>query len=64
MIERHYHAGTHALLKSYDFNFSFCIPNSTNEWEAIYDLPSSDIHTTSSREAAVAAHRSTPGSDE
>jgi len=39
MIERHYHNGTHALLKSYDFNFSFCIPNSTNEWEAIYDMP-------------------------
>lgn len=39
MIERHYHNATHALMKSYDFNFSFCIPNSTNEWEAIYDLP-------------------------
>jgi hypothetical protein len=39
MIERHYHNGTGALLKSYDFNFSFCIPNSTNEWEAIYDMP-------------------------
>ena len=33
MIERHYHNGTGALMKSYDFNFSFCIPNSTNEWE-------------------------------
>lgn len=40
MIERHYHNSTHVLMKSYDFNFSFCIPNSTNEWEAIYDLPS------------------------
>lgn len=39
MIERHYHNGTGALMKSYDFNFSFCIPNSTNEWEAIYDMP-------------------------
>lgn len=38
MIERHYHNGTGALMKSYDFNFSFCIPNSTNEWEAIYDV--------------------------
>ena len=41
MIERHYHNQTHALMKSYDFNFSFCIPNSTNEWEAIYSLPES-----------------------
>jgi hypothetical protein len=39
MIERHYHNGTGELMKSYDFNFSFCIPNSTNEWEAIYDMP-------------------------
>lgn len=39
MVERHYHNGTGALMKSYDFNFSFCIPNSTNEWEAIYDMP-------------------------
>lgn len=37
MIERHYYAGK--LVKSYDFNFAFCIPNSTNEWEAIYDMP-------------------------
>lgn len=37
MIERHYF--DNKLEKSYDFNFQFCIPNSTNEWEAIYDLP-------------------------
>jgi len=37
MIERHYFKNR--LLKSYDFNFDFCIPNSTNEWEAIYDMP-------------------------
>jgi len=37
MIERHYHNGK--LVKSYDFNFQFCIPNSTNEWETIYDMP-------------------------
>lgn len=42
MIERHYHNSTHALMKSYDFNFSFCIPNSTNEWEAIYSVGLSD----------------------
>ncbi len=27
------------LVKSYDFTFGFCIPNSTNSWEAIYDVP-------------------------
>lgn len=32
-------AVSYALLKSYDFNFHFCIPNSINEWEASYDLP-------------------------
>lgn len=37
MIERHYFRNQ--LLKSFDFKFSFCIPHSTNTWEAIYDLP-------------------------
>jgi|EP00670_Eutreptiella_braarudii_P007025 hypothetical protein len=37
MIERHYFRDK--LIKSFDFNFGFCIPNSTNSWEAIYDLP-------------------------
>ena len=37
MIERHYFRDT--LIKSYDFMFGFCIPNSTNTWEAIYDMP-------------------------
>eukprot|EP01062_Namystynia_karyoxenos_P028069 TRINITY_DN2133_c0_g1_i2.p1 TRINITY_DN2133_c0_g1~~TRINITY_DN2133_c0_g1_i2.p1 ORF type:complete len:200 (+),score=63.26 TRINITY_DN2133_c0_g1_i2:119-718(+) len=37
MIERHYFRDR--LVKSFDFNFGFCIPNSTNSWEAIYDLP-------------------------
>lgn len=27
------------LVRSYDFTFGFCIPNSTNSWEAIYDVP-------------------------
>lgn len=27
------------LMKSFDFTFPFCMPGSTNEWEAIYDLP-------------------------
>ena len=37
MIERHYFKDE--LVRSYDFNFGFCIPGSTNSWEAIYDLP-------------------------
>jgi len=46
MIERHYtversRGGEErfALLKSYDFTFPFCIPNSVNEWESVYDMP-------------------------
>jgi hypothetical protein len=37
MIERHYFQNQ--LVKSYDFSFGFCIPGSTNSWDAIYDLP-------------------------
>ncbi len=37
MIERHYFRDI--LIKSFDFSFGFCIPNSTNSWEAIYDMP-------------------------
>ncbi|EAN83070.1 UNC119 [Trypanosoma cruzi] len=37
MIERHYFRDT--LIKSFDFTFGFCIPHSTNTWEAIYDMP-------------------------
>lgn len=37
LIERYYFRDT--LLKSYNFDFGFCIPHSTNTWEAIYDLP-------------------------
>jgi len=37
MIERHYFRDE--LIKSYDFVFGFCIPNSTNSWEAIYEVP-------------------------
>ena len=46
MIERHYTVDgvkhgepQYSLLKSYDFNFNFCIPNSVNEWESLYDVP-------------------------
>jgi len=37
MIERHYFRSK--LLKSFDFTFGFCIPNSTNSWEVIYSVP-------------------------
>jgi hypothetical protein len=37
MIERHYFKGK--LIKTFEFKFDFCIPNSTNTWETIYDLP-------------------------
>ncbi|XP_043943859.1 protein unc-119 homolog B-like [Protopterus annectens] len=37
MIERHYFQDT--LLKSFDFEFGFCIPSSRNTCEHIYELP-------------------------
>ena len=37
MIERHYFKDK--LIRSYDFAFGFCIPGSTNSWEAIYPMP-------------------------
>ncbi|KAI8513215.1 PREDICTED: protein unc-119 homolog B-like isoform X1 [Branchiostoma belcheri] len=37
MIERHYFR--ERLLKSFDFNFGFCIPNSKNTCEHIYEFP-------------------------
>lgn len=37
MIERHYFKGK--LVKSFDFPFGFCIPGSTNSWDALYVLP-------------------------
>jgi hypothetical protein len=40
MIERHYFKGE--LIKSFEFNFDFCIPNSTNTWETIYTMPEFD----------------------
>ncbi len=40
MIERHYYKEN--LVKSFDFTFGFCIPGSTNTWEAVYDVPTLD----------------------
>ena len=37
MIERHYFRDK--LLKSFDFEFGFCIPNSKNTCEHIYEFP-------------------------
>mmetsp|Transcript_32083 Transcript_32083/g.29041 ORF Transcript_32083/g.29041 Transcript_32083/m.29041 type:complete len:207 (-) Transcript_32083:360-980(-) len=37
MIERHYFRDQ--LIQSFDFTFPFCIPNSVNDWENIYDIP-------------------------
>lgn len=40
MIERHYFKGQ--LIKTFEFKFDFCIPNSTNTWETIYIIPELD----------------------
>ena len=40
MIERHYFRNR--LVKSFDFGFGFCIPNSKNTWDAVYQLPPLD----------------------
>lgn len=40
MIERHYFRSK--LLKSFDFDFGFCIPDSKNTVEHIYDFPTLD----------------------
>lgn len=37
MVERHFFKGK--LLKSFTFNFPFCIPGSTNTCEQIYEFP-------------------------
>ena len=38
MIERHFFRDK--LLKTFDFEFGFCIPNSRNSCEHIYEFPS------------------------
>jgi len=38
MIERHFFRDR--ILKTFDFEFGFCIPNSNNTCEHIYDFPS------------------------
>ncbi|KAJ3318275.1 hypothetical protein HDV06_000718 [Boothiomyces sp. JEL0866] len=43
MIERHYFK--EKLLRSYDFTFGFCIPNTVNTWESSYEMPELDKDT-------------------
>jgi hypothetical protein len=40
MVERHYFKSR--LIKSFDFKFVFCIPNSVNTWDTTYELPPLD----------------------
>ena len=40
MIERQYFKDK--LIKSIRFHFDFCIPNSTNQWETLYEVPDLD----------------------
>lgn len=40
MIERHYFDSK--LVRSYDFEFGYCIPGSVNSWDAIYAVPPLD----------------------
>ena len=40
IIERHYF--NDLLIKSFEFKFDFCIPNSVNTWEYIYVVPDFD----------------------
>ena len=41
MIERHFFRDQ--LIKSFDFDFGFCPPNTTNSIEHIYDMPEIDL---------------------
>jgi len=43
MIERHFFRDQH--LKTFDFDFGFCIPNSVNSCEHIYEFPRLDQAT-------------------
>ena len=43
MIERHFFRDQH--LKTFDFDFGFCIPNSKNTCEHIYEFPKLDQAT-------------------
>jgi len=40
LVERHYFKNK--LIKSFEFKFDFCMPNSINEWETMYEIPELD----------------------
>ncbi|XRA96961.1 protein unc-119 [Pycnococcus provasolii] len=56
MIERHYFKNK--LIRSYDFEFGFCIPNSTNSWEAIYPIPERSAEEIAEFKNSPDGHRS------
>ena len=37
LIEKHYFRGQ--ILSQFEFNFPFCVPKSTNQWQYVYELP-------------------------
>ena len=37
LVEKHFFRGQ--ILKEFEFKFPFCVPNSTNQWQYVYDLP-------------------------
>ena len=37
MIEKHFFRGK--VIREYSFNFGFIIPNSSNTWDFVYDMP-------------------------
>ena len=37
MVEKHFFRGK--VIREYSFDFGFIIPNSTNTWDFVYDLP-------------------------
>lgn len=51
MIERHYFRDR--LVKSFDFEFGFCIPNTTNTWDVVYDVPALDDELSTYSESDV-----------
>lgn len=37
LIEKHFFRGQ--ILSEFEFNFPFCVPKSTNQWQYVYELP-------------------------
>lgn len=40
LIEKHFFKDK--LVKTFEFKFDFCMPNSVNEWETLYEIPELD----------------------